>query len=102
MTAVAAEVVLDDEDVWSEPLAIRGRVNVYIDDTSPTPWKGWVHVQRRFQKVDEEFVEWQTVVSYNTPGYRFFVEHEQGMQYRIGVPSGGALVGGAPYARLSQ
>lgn len=100
--AQAVEATITAANIFTAPIAFRGRVNVYVEDTV-TPWVGWVHLQRQYVKLDGTTTNWETVEAYNQPGNHVFVEHEDGVQYRLGVPLGSPLTGGGtPYVRLSQ
>jgi hypothetical protein len=97
--ALVIEATITGANQFTSETSFRGRVNVYVEDTV-TPWIGWVHLQRRFQKTDGSFTAWETIEAYGQPGNHVFVEHEDGVQYRIGAVD--ALSGGTPYVRISQ
>jgi hypothetical protein len=99
--ALVVEAIITGANQFTAATSFRGRVNVYVEDTA-TPWVGWVQLQRRYQKADSTFTNWETIEAYNQPGTSIFVEHEDGVQYRLGVPTGEALTGGTPYVRISQ
>lgn len=94
------ETTLTGANQWTPEFTFRGRVNVFIENTE-TPWKGWVLLQRRFQKEGGAYVAWETIEAYNQPGNRTFVEHEKDVEYRLGVADD-ALTGGTPLVRVSQ
>lgn len=99
MASQLVDKIITEANQWTAEMMFRGRVNVYVEDTA-TPWKGWVLLQRSYQKEDLTWTDFETVEAYNFPGCHTFVEHETGVKVRLGVAD--ALSGGTPYVRISQ
>jgi hypothetical protein len=96
--AVALETTVSDVNEWTDPQAFRGRVNAYVEGT----FTGHVRVQRRFTKGDATQSAWMNFLDFSSaPALQTFVEHEDGVEYRIGSDAS-AFSGTGVYVRLSQ
>lgn len=83
---------------WSASSSFRGRVNAFADAGT---WTGTISVQRRFLKSTGTYTNWLSFIEFTDGGgTETFVEHEDGVQYRIGTILG--VTGGPVYVRLSQ